>query len=867
MMSMADLAAIMRLATQHQCRVLITGDHEQLAAVEGGGGMVMLTRQMGYIQLAEPVRFTQEWERDATLRLRAGDTTVAALYVEQGRVRGGDPEEALDLACRAFLADHLAGKDSLLLARTGEQAREMSRRVREDLLHYGLVRRFAEVQLRHHATASQGDLIVARKNNRHIMAGSPGRWLTNRDVLRIETAAGRTVTVRRLAGRNSAGLPMWTSAFQLPKTYLFRHCDLAYATTAHAVQGRTVETSHVLVDGLGDRQGLYVGMSRGRDGNYAYCITRVPRATDVRQGSLPAPELARVRRITRERAGLEPEPSLAGEEETAPRRDTAAVLADVLRRDGTVFSATETLRGELANADHMGVLGSIWYDLVRQSQAARFEASLRDALPPADAEVALADPACAWLWRSLREAESAGLAAGPVLRAAVAVSSLRGSRYMVRVIDARVRRMLDDRIPHRPESWSEQVPEVADPELRRYLTELAAAMDDRVKRLGEHAVQTRPGWAVEALGDVPEDPARRAIWESRAAQLSAYRELYGYGSQTDAIGPEPGKTSPEARADWHAAFAVLGRVEGIDLRGCTDDQLRLRRRMYERETSWAPPYVSEELRLARLQARTAWENTVRAEHEAQAAADPETGRRHRAAASLWRAMETKATRITDELAAVHETRRQWEALTEPSRRVAVAADIELRRRHPDMNLESLKSAEPQGIVLRAKDQRPGREAWVQETLDSPEHPAPEEANHSGGEERPLTAEQREAATQEALGLTPDAVHKEIPEQVLRIRENMRLAQAKIDDLQGTRVPSDDHEGADLGRAWDVLARRERDAIVQPPKPEHRASARHSAAGAAARARPRSRTGVIPAPLFGPSPRRRLWSAYGHPSGA
>ena len=359
----------------------------------------------------------------------------------------------------------------------------------------------------------------------------------------------------------------------------------------------------------------------------------------------------------------------------------------------------------------------------------------------------------------------------------------------------------------------------------------------------------------------------RAIWESRAAQLSAYRELYGYDSKTDAIGPEPGKTSPEARGDWHAAFAVLGRVEGIDLRGCTDDQLRLRRGMYERETSWAPPYVAEELRLARLQARTAWENTIRAEHEACAAADPEAARRHQAAASMWRAMETKATRIADELAAVHETRRQWDALTEPTRRVAVAADMELRRRHPDMDLEPLKSAEPPGIVLRRQDKSPGREAWVQETLDSSEQPAPEQADRPEGAERPLTAEQRQVAGQEALGLTAEAVHEEIPEQVLRIRENARLAQARIDDLRDTRVPSEDHDGVGprpgLGRPGPPRPRRHRAAA----QARRTSRARDSAASAGARGRTRSRAGVMSCERVGPAVRRRYRANYGHPSGA
>src|SRR5262249_16994120 len=65
-----------------------------------------------------------------------------------------------------------------------EQARELSRRVRDDLVCYGLVRSGPEARLREGAVASPGDFIVARQNRRQITAGGAGEWLTNRDVLR-----------------------------------------------------------------------------------------------------------------------------------------------------------------------------------------------------------------------------------------------------------------------------------------------------------------------------------------------------------------------------------------------------------------------------------------------------------------------------------------------------------------------------------------------------------------------------------------------------------------------------------------------------------------------------------------------------------
>ena len=43
-------------------------------------------------------------------------------------------------AYQAWLADHLNGQDSLLIARTTQQAAELSRRARADLAALGLVR-------------------------------------------------------------------------------------------------------------------------------------------------------------------------------------------------------------------------------------------------------------------------------------------------------------------------------------------------------------------------------------------------------------------------------------------------------------------------------------------------------------------------------------------------------------------------------------------------------------------------------------------------------------------------------------------------------------------------------------------------------
>src|SRR5205823_990557 len=118
--------------------------------------------------------------------------------------------------------------------------------------------------------------------------------------------------------------------------------------------------------------------------------------------------------------------------------------------------------------------------------------------------------------------------------------------------------------------------------------------------------------------------------------------------------------------------------------------LWLRRNTYERETAWAPPHVVGELRLIRQAERDGHVNAVRAEHERRAARDPRTVARHQRLAQIWRALEVKAAREAEMFAATQETRRQWEAVTQATRRTAVAADLELRRRYPNLPIPPLR---------------------------------------------------------------------------------------------------------------------------------------------------------------------------------
>jgi hypothetical protein len=204
MISLPHLAAITKYAARHSCKLVLAGDQEQLAAVEGGGAMTLLAGRLGYVQLAEPVRFTATWERGASLRLRQGDATALDEYDRHGRIRGAPPDHATDQAARAYLATYLAGRKVLLMAADWARCRELSQRIRDDLIHFGLVDNGRSVRIADGAEASAGDLIICRANDHHLEAGEPGRALANGDILRIEAVTRHGIMVRRMLDADPA---------------------------------------------------------------------------------------------------------------------------------------------------------------------------------------------------------------------------------------------------------------------------------------------------------------------------------------------------------------------------------------------------------------------------------------------------------------------------------------------------------------------------------------------------------------------------------------------------------------------------------------------------------------------------------------
>jgi hypothetical protein len=123
-------------------------------------------------------------------------------------------------------------------------------------------------------------------------------------------------------------------------------------------------------------------------------------------------------------------------------------------------------------------------------------------------------------------------------------------------------------------------------------------------------------------------------------------------------------------------------------------------------------------------------------------------------------------------------RADWDAATRAQRHLAVAADAELRRRHPGQQFSPLRSAEPQPATQARRDE---------------------------------------------LALTAGQQIPEMGQWIKDLAVDHHMFADKLAERQSLTVPSEDPGYGDLGQAFPPWPGPASDAILQRPKPEIRPS--------------------------------------------
>ncbi|MBW4079774.1 MAG: AAA family ATPase, partial [Acidobacteria bacterium] len=392
------LDELVSAALDARAKVVLVGDGAQLSSVDAGGMFRTLVRDRGdgTPTLVDVRRFKSSWEKEASLEVRNGTNAALATYASHGRITEGTRDEMLDALYTAWKADTDHDLHSLMLAGDTATVNELNARARAERVASGAVVEEG-VDVAGAMTAGTNDLVVTRENDRRLMTGTG--WVKNGDEWTVEaTHADGSMTVTRMNGHCSV---------ILPARYVAENVELAYATTAHRAQGRTVDTAHAFASPTTTREVLYVALTRGSEANHLYVDTH-----------------------------YDPDPS-TGHDGLTDIRSAAEVLAGVLRHEGADVSATDMIRR--SQSQSIAALVAEYNSIVALADGPRWEEVLsQSGLSDTEFAQVKSSPAYGALLAQLRDAENRGFDVDTELPMLVTGRSIEDAEDVASVLHHRV---------------------------------------------------------------------------------------------------------------------------------------------------------------------------------------------------------------------------------------------------------------------------------------------------------------------------------------------------------------------------------------------------------------------------------------------
>ncbi|MDJ0324374.1 MobF family relaxase [Cryobacterium sp. PH31-AA6] len=531
-----NLAKVTSIAERHGAHVRLIGDDRQLAAVESGGALRLLEREVGSVKLEEIHRFTSPAEAEATRQLRDPATVGDPFrwYVDNNRVTGGSIDRMTDHVFAAWQHDDETGKNAVMLAQQNVTVTDLNTRAQAYRMGAGLVSGRTSSQLRDGLAAYQGDRIVTRLNDATLRTGRGIDRVKNGDVwivAKVQADGALTVTHAGHGGR-----------ITLPAEYVQKNVELGYASTIHRAQGMTADTAHVLADSSTSRELVYVGLTRGKEANHLYVET----------------------------------------EDAQPMSD---VLASIAGHSDGMLSATETIRAEQTRVDDLVTLIDQYGDVAERANTIRFTQLVGHTLGEQYAGKLTSSDSWGAVTAALTRAEIIGLDPVSVLRDSWNERERGTADDVGAVLSHRMERRIEtapaDQAPavaERPAvpAWiaDHRVLDAAgtDPAWRDHLAERYEYLAVRLGERGTGIAAERPEWALQ-LGAVPAEGTRRHEWVRLAAEVDVFRDRYK-------VDPTQTLAVPEAYRERGVGAELAARVAALQ----------------EKQTQGTPPSTPEAVR-------------------------------------------------------------------------------------------------------------------------------------------------------------------------------------------------------------------------------------------------------------------------------
>jgi hypothetical protein len=260
MVGSRHLAQISDLVEAACGKLILIGDHRQLAEIDAGGLFAALTHRLPVVELTENVRQHHEWERAALTDLRDGSVARAvAMYDRRGLINlTTTTAEAVEKAVDAWSQDVQSIGDPaqvLLIADRNDTVHKLNQHARSVVGQAGQLT--GPVLSTDDRQYQSGDRVVCLKNKARlgVLNGDLGT------VISVDNDR-HTMTLELDRTREHVTIPAW---------YLDeKNLDWGYALTGHKAQGATARRAHTVVSSDVDREWFYVTMSRGRDANTIY---------------------------------------------------------------------------------------------------------------------------------------------------------------------------------------------------------------------------------------------------------------------------------------------------------------------------------------------------------------------------------------------------------------------------------------------------------------------------------------------------------------------------------------------------------------------------------------------------------------------